>query len=48
MRVLVDTNILARLAQPAHPHHPAAVDAVEALQAKGDELCVVPHVIYEY
>ena len=48
MRILIDTNILARLAQPAHPHHPGTVRAIEALRGNGDELCVVPQVIYEY
>ncbi len=48
MRILVDTNVLARLAQPAHPHHPEAARAIEELRGNGDELCVVPQVIYEY
>ncbi|MBN1488964.1 MAG: type II toxin-antitoxin system VapC family toxin [Phycisphaerae bacterium] len=48
MRILVDTNVLLRLAQPAHPHHPPAVRATEVLRRKGEELCLVPQVLYEY
>jgi predicted nucleic acid-binding protein len=35
MRILVDTNILARLAQPAHDHHPIALSAMAALDGTG-------------
>jgi predicted nucleic acid-binding protein len=48
MRILVDTNVLLRLAQLAHPRHPDAVRAIEILRSRGDELCLVPQVIYEY
>jgi predicted nucleic acid-binding protein len=47
MRVLLDTNIFARLAQPTHPHHTIAKQAVTALRLRDDEPCVVPQVLYE-
>jgi predicted nucleic acid-binding protein len=48
MRILLDANILCRLVQPGHAHHQAAADAVDALQLRGDDLCVVPQVLYEF
>lgn len=48
MKVLLDTNILLRVASPAHSMHKAARDAVAKLQRQGDDLVLVPQVIYEY
>lgn len=48
MNVLLDTNILARMAQPGTPPYQVAVDAVNALQHRGDVLCLVPQVLYEF
>jgi predicted nucleic acid-binding protein len=48
MNVLLDTNILARLVQPAHPQQPLAVAATDPLDARGDRLCLVPQVLYEF
>src|SRR5947208_3189795 len=48
MDVLLDTNILTRCIEPAHPHHQLANDAVAALIRRGDRLCLVPQVLYEY
>lgn len=48
MNVLLDTNILSRLAQPGHVQHRAALDATDALQLRGDVLCLVPQVLYEF
>jgi len=48
MRLLLDTNILTRSAQPAHTMHADAVDAVSALRTAGDELCVVPQNLVEF
>jgi predicted nucleic acid-binding protein len=48
MNVLVDTNILGRMAEPGHPHHSSALDASAALTKRGDTLCVVPQVLYEF
>ena len=46
--VLLDTNILLRLAVPVHPMHLVARHAVIKLQANGDRLVLVPQNIYEY
>ena len=48
MRVLLDTNILTRSAQPAHSMYAEAVDAVSALRTGGDELCIVPQNLIEF
>jgi hypothetical protein len=48
MKVLVDTNILGRLAQPRHALHSVAVAALDALNEAGNELRIVPQVIYEF
>jgi predicted nucleic acid-binding protein len=48
MRVLVDTNILIRLAEPADPDHKTAVDAASALRAQGHEPCLAPQNLYEF
>jgi predicted nucleic acid-binding protein len=48
MRVLLDTNVLCRLADRGHPFHAAAETAVHALRRRGDEPCLVPQVLYEY
>ena len=48
MNILLDTNILARMAQPGHSHHQAALDATDALGLRGDVPCLVPQVLYEF
>jgi predicted nucleic acid-binding protein len=48
MRILVDTNLIARLAQPAHHDHQAALKAVETVLARNDDPCIVPQIIYEF
>ena len=48
MRILVDTSILLRRAQPASPHHQLVLDTLVELVRAGHELCVVPQVIYEF
>ncbi len=48
MKILVDTNILLRRAQPVSPHHQLALDALIELVRAGNTLCVVPQVIYEF
>ena len=48
MSVLVDTNLLTRALQPASPHFPAATAAIRALAARGERLCLVPQVLYEF
>ncbi|HEV3255492.1 MAG TPA: type II toxin-antitoxin system VapC family toxin [Gemmataceae bacterium] len=48
MNILLDTNILARHAQPSHPQHTVAVTSTDALDNRGEQLCVVPQVLYEF
>ncbi len=48
MSVLLDTNILARMAQPGTAAYQTALDAVTALQLRGDVPCLVPQVLYEF
>jgi len=48
MRVLVDTNVLARIAQPGHRQHQSARDSVQLLLAGGHDLCILPQIIYEF
>ena len=48
MRVLLDSNILLRLASASHPMHTEARDAVAALQRSGDTLQTVPQNFYEF
>ena len=48
MRILLDTNILLRQAEPRHPHHQASAEATEALRRRGEELVIVPQVLYEF
>jgi predicted nucleic acid-binding protein len=48
MRVLLDTNILTRLAEPTDKDHKTATDALAVLRAKGHDLCLVPQNLYEF
>src|SRR5260370_29571164 len=48
MNVLVDSNLLLREVQPGHVQHRAAVDAGNALRLRGDVLCLVAQVLYEF
>lgn len=48
MKVLVDTNILARAAQAGHSMHRLAVDCVTELRRQGETLCLMPQNIYEF
>ncbi len=48
MKVLIDTNILLRINQPAYGQNQAAVGAIPKLELRGDFLCVVPQVLYEF
>jgi predicted nucleic acid-binding protein len=48
MKILLDTNVLCRLAEKGHHLHTAAEDAVSGLRDDGHELCLVPQVLYEY
>lgn len=48
MRVLLDTNIIIRAAQPNQPAWPEINQSLIALVASGCSLCVVPQNIYEF
>ena len=48
MKVLLDTNILLRLAVVSHPTHTDAVSAVHKIRQRGDQPAIVPQVLYEY
>jgi hypothetical protein len=48
MKVLLDTNILTRSAEPAHPMHVLARDAVKKLRSEDAKMFIVPQVIYEF
>ena len=48
MRILVDTNIILRLAQPNNPQRPDIVSALAVLTTAKHEICVVPQVFFEY
>jgi predicted nucleic acid-binding protein len=48
MRIVLDTNVLCRLAERGHSHHPIVQTAVSKLFDNQHELCLVPQVLYEY
>jgi len=48
VKVLLDTNILLRLAVVSHPTHADAVSAVHKIRQRGDQPAIVPQVLYEY
>src|SRR4051812_30165321 len=47
MKVLLDTNVLARMAQPGTAACQVAHDAANALSGRGGDLYVIPQVLYE-
>ena len=48
MTVLLDANVLLRLAQRGHPHFPLAHKALTTLIHQGHTPAIVPQSIYEY
>lgn len=48
MAVLLDTNILVRLAQPHHPNAPAAARALRVLRAANETLHITQQNIVEF
>jgi predicted nucleic acid-binding protein len=48
MRVLLDTNVLLRSAEPRHAQHQTATAATDALRRGGHDLVIVPQVLYEF
>ena len=47
-RVLVDTNLLLRIADPGAAQHQSAADAIARLIARGHEVCICPQNIIEF
>ncbi|MEI8381171.1 MAG: type II toxin-antitoxin system VapC family toxin [Planctomycetota bacterium] len=48
MRILVDTNVVLRMADKGHPMHGQALSAIEFLDSNQHECVIVPQVLYEY
>ena len=48
MSLLIDTNVLLRIAQSASPDHATAKSAVLTLVNANETLCIVPQIIYEF
>lgn len=48
MRILLDTNVILRLADKGHRMHGAALAAIDRLDASGHECVILPQVLYEY
>ena len=48
MTILLDTNVLGRLAHPADPLHATALDAVSIARRRGYRPAIVPQVLYEF
>jgi predicted nucleic acid-binding protein len=48
MNILVDANVLLRLADPTRATHGVAATAVVALRAQGNVLHIIPQCIYEF
>ena len=48
MRILLDTNILTRIAERTHYQHQLANEAVKLLTIRGETLCLVPQNFYEF
>jgi predicted nucleic acid-binding protein len=48
MRILIDTNLLARHSQPDHALSSVAEQAFAGLFSEGHSLFIVPQVLYEY
>ena len=48
MSLLIDTNVLLRIAQAASPDHATAKSAVLTLVNANETLCIVPQIIYEF
>ena len=48
MAILLDTNILLRQAEPRHAQHQASTEAADELRRRGEDLVVVPQVLYEF
>lgn len=48
MKVLIDTNLLTRMAVTNDPQHAIAVQAILMLDQADCDICLIPQVLYEY
>jgi predicted nucleic acid-binding protein len=48
MRILLDTNVVLRTAEPGHAQFRMSSDAIELLRQRGHECVIVPQVLYEF
>src|SRR4051794_33681115 len=48
MTIVLDANVLLRLADPTCAARPTAIEAVRLLLARGESLRIVPQTVYEY
>jgi predicted nucleic acid-binding protein len=48
MKVVLDANLLLRLADPSAVQHPTAAAALGALRVQGDSLITFPQSLYEF
>jgi predicted nucleic acid-binding protein len=48
VKILIDANILIRIANPVDPGRIASIDALDDLLAGGHEPVLVPQVLYEF
>jgi len=48
MTIVLDANVLLRLADPTCAARPTAIEAVRLLLARGESLRIVPQTLYEY
>lgn len=47
-RILVDTNMVLRFVDEKDPRHALVSDALMAVFARGDHICIVSQVVYEF
>jgi predicted nucleic acid-binding protein len=47
-RIVLDTNILLRIAEPQHPLHSTTLEAVRHLRRTNRQPVVLPQIIYEF
>ena len=48
MSVLLDTNLILRMAEPGHPMRPTALGAAKSLLRREEALCLVAQNLYEF
>jgi predicted nucleic acid-binding protein len=48
MKVLLDTNLLTRMAEPGYVQHQPALDSTDLVGTQGHDLLLVPQILYEF